>query len=176
DVQPVLATGCIDILKVNSSEALAILASQDSRGDGCQTGDDAQPAALARPADFARVAATLAARFSIGIVAVTNGPATAYLADGRTKQCFAFGIPDLLASTALGAGKYAKPALLNPLGAGDTCSAVMLGHLLSGASAVDAFAAGLAAASASCLVAAPNCIFDLGVMRRIRDRITVTKL
>lgn len=41
--------------------------------------------------------------------------------------------------------------ILSPIGCGDTCGAVMAGELLAGARPEDAFAAGLAAASANCL-------------------------
>ncbi|KAJ2161202.1 hypothetical protein GGF46_001630 [Coemansia sp. RSA 552] len=172
DIQPVLATGCIDILKVNSGEVLSILSSLDTQYAGLKS-----PAEM----DLAAAANSLGKRFSIGVMAVTDGPYTAYLADTKRSRCFAFCIPDLLdqreslvrgSPLAEGCGEM----MLNPLGAGDTCSAIMLNLLLEGSDVVEAFAQGLAAASASCLVPMPNCIFDRQVMERIRDQITITEL
>ncbi|KAJ1667176.1 hypothetical protein IW140_001570 [Coemansia sp. RSA 1813] len=167
DIQPVLATQCIDILKVNSAEVLSILSNVDSTYEGKEPHE----------VDLAKAASALASRYSIETVAVTDGPSTAYLAS--TDACYAFSIPDLLADRKHFLGSVASDTgelVLNPLGAGDTCSAIMLNHLLEGTPMAEAFALGLAAASASCLVLMPNCVFDRSVMARIRDRITVTKL
>ncbi|KAJ2401152.1 hypothetical protein GGI23_001587, partial [Coemansia sp. RSA 2559] len=165
DIHAVLATRCIDILKVNSGEALSILDDRQCKEDP------------SRQADLAAAAMALASRYAIETVAVTDGPSTAYIVDKGA--CYAVAIPDLAGgrehflgpSLASGTGKLT----LNPLGAGDTCSAVMVNQLLDGTPMVEAFALGLAAASASCLVLMPNCVFDRSVMRRIRAQITVTK-
>ena len=72
-----------------------------------------------------------------GVLAITDGAAAAYLAAaGKTWR---YAIP------------YIK--VVSALGAGDTCSAVTLSEFLNGKSAIDAFACGLAAASANCLSA-----------------------
>ncbi|KAJ2558661.1 hypothetical protein EV175_000680 [Coemansia sp. RSA 1933] len=172
DVHPVLATRCIDILKVNSGEVLSILA------------DDPKYRGKApHEVDLAAAAADLAHRYSIATVAVTDGPSTAYLVD-TDGSSYGFTIPDLLGEQEKfllqGGGESATNSegklVLNPLGAGDTCSAVMVNRLMDGLPMVDAFALGLAAASASCLVLMPNCVFDRKVMHRIRDRITITKV
>ncbi|KAJ2340707.1 hypothetical protein GGH92_006144 [Coemansia sp. RSA 2673] len=160
DIQHTLATGCVDVLKINSSELFA-LASAHS------------------PGDVAQAATDLARRFSIGVVAVTDGPSAAYLVDTKSSTRYELCVPDLLKDLDYYLGKPADDngqLVLNPLGAGDTCSAVMLNSLIDGTTAVDAFALGLAAASASCLVLMPNCVFDLCAMQRILARIVITKL
>ena len=68
-----------------------------------------------------------------GVLAITDGAAAAYLAaEGKM-------------------WRYAIPRIevVSALGAGDTCSAVTMSEFLNGTSAVDAFACGLAAASAT---------------------------
>ena len=57
--------------------------------------------------------------------------------------------------------------VVNPLGAGDTCSAVFFARMLEGKSAHEAFADGLAAASASCLTNLAG-EFSLQTARRLR--------
>ena len=72
-----------------------------------------------------------------GVLAITDGAAAAYLAAaGKTWR---YAIPHI--------------EVVSALGAGDTCSAVTLSEFLNGKSAIDAFACGLAAASANCLSA-----------------------
>ncbi|KAJ2847678.1 hypothetical protein IWW36_003731 [Coemansia brasiliensis] len=172
DIHPVLAARCIDILKVNSTEVLSILSTVDCEHYG--------EARSPRHIDLAQAAMKLGTMFDIGIVAVTDGPSTAYLSDTKQNSCWAFQIPDLLAHRDHLVDETTKSKfghlLLNPLGAGDTCSAVMLNLYLEKPDVVEAFAQGLAAASASCLVPMPNCIFDLSTMQKIRKLITITKL
>ncbi|KAJ2450632.1 hypothetical protein GGF42_004445 [Coemansia sp. RSA 2424] len=162
DIGLVLATKCIDVLKINSAEAVSLASACDPLLDTRE----------------ARAAATyLANRFSIGIVAVTDGPGAAYLADSSDGTCYELHVPDLLEDCEYFLGGGTRTCdMLNPIGAGDTCSAVMVNSLLDGMAAVDAFALGLAAASASCFVLMPNCVFDLDVMQRIRGKIAITKL
>ncbi|KAJ2485912.1 hypothetical protein IWW37_005799 [Coemansia sp. RSA 2050] len=163
DMQPTLATGGVDVLKINSSE-LAYLSSARQ---------------FTKPEDAARAAAALANRFSIGVVAVTDGPSAAYLVDAKSSTSYKLCVPDMLMDLDYYLGKPSDKCgqlVLNPLGAGDTCSAVMLNSLIDGTPAVDAFALGLAAASASCLVLMPNCIFDLSAMQRIHSRIAITTI
>ncbi|KAJ2810763.1 hypothetical protein H4S07_002484, partial [Coemansia furcata] len=159
DIQPTLATKRVDVLKINSAEVISLVSAQT--------------------ANPAQAAADLAHQLSIGVVAVTDGPSTAYLIDTKSSTRYELRVPDLLEDLDYYLGKPADNhgrLALNPLGAGDTCSAVMLNSLIDGMPAVDAFALGLAAASASCLVLMPNCVFDLSAMQRIRDRIVITKL
>ena len=70
-----------------------------------------------------------------GVLAITDGASSAYLAAGG--KVWRYAIPRI--------------EVVSALGAGDTCSAVTLSEFLNGKSAVDAFACGLAAASANCL-------------------------
>ena len=67
---------------------------------------------------------------------ISDGPSTAVLAEHA--QTSYFMIPEL-------------EKIVNPLGAGDTASAVFFAELTAGKNPVEAFADGLAAASASCL-------------------------
>ena len=107
--------------------------------------------------DSDRAAATARARFGVPVIAVTDGPHPARLyADGRT---WALTLPPL-------------PDLKNPIGAGDTVAAVMLLERLAGADAVEAFALGLAAASASCR-ALEGARYTLPAMRELRARLTI---
>jgi len=75
-------------------------------------------------------------RYGMRYVAASDGPRQARLA--AREGVWTFSLPAL-------------DNVKNPLGAGDTCSAVTFSELLSGTSPDDAFAFGLAAASASCL-------------------------
>ncbi|KAJ1940894.1 hypothetical protein EC988_006907 [Linderina pennispora] len=169
DIHPVLESKCIDILKVNSGEVLNILSALEPAYQ------DKTP----KDVDLAKVAMELGQRYSIGAVAVTDGPFTAYLANVQDNKAHAFSIPDLLKDREYFLGSDQAPQghlVLNPLGAGDTCSAVMMNHMLDDKVMVEAFAAGLAAASASCLVPMPNCVFDRKVMERIRGKMTVREI
>ena len=75
-------------------------------------------------------------RFPLQCTAITDGPDKAFIAwQGMIHH---ISIPPI-------------SGVCNPLGAGDVCSGVMLSELLAGATPVEAFTAGLAAACASCL-------------------------
>ena len=69
------------------------------------------------------------------MLAITDGGNAAYLAAGG--KTFRYVLK--------------KIQVVSALGCGDTCSAVLLSELLNGKSAPEAFACGLAAASANCL-------------------------
>jgi fructose-1-phosphate kinase PfkB-like protein len=73
---------------------------------------------------------------SLEFAAITDGAGQAFAATRDT--CWVLTLPQL-------------EQILSPIGCGDTCGAVMAGELLNGVLPVDAFAAGLAAASANCL-------------------------
>lgn len=92
--------------------------------------------ALAGESDLFSAANVCLARYRPGCLAITNGPRQAFLFErGRY---WVYHLAEL-------------PQVENPIGAGDTCAGVMLLRLLEGDRAVEAFAWGLAAASASCL-------------------------
>ncbi len=74
------------------------------------------------------------------VLAVTDGGDDAFLA--HSEGVWMFSVPPVETFT-------------NPIGAGDTCTAVLFLEILSGTSPVEAFAKGLAAASASCMTSYP---------------------
>lgn len=74
--------------------------------------------------------------FPLKSLAVTDGAASAWLTDGVLLH--QFHLPRL-------------PRIVNPLGSGDTAGAVFLSELVNHTPLAEAFAAGLAAASANCL-------------------------
>ena len=92
-------------------------------------------------------------RFPLQCAAITDGPDRAFIA--CRDAIHRISIPPLA-------------GVRNPIGAGDVCSGVMLSELLAGTDPPEAFAAGLAAACASCLTqyAAD---FDREEALRIRD-------
>ncbi|KAI9190318.1 hypothetical protein H9P43_001752 [Blastocladiella emersonii ATCC 22665] len=63
--------------------------------------------------------------------------------------------------------------VLNPLGAGDTCSGVTLAAYLESGDLVDAFRCGLAAASASCLMTESTSHYERGAMDAVYAMIEV---
>ncbi|UDQ97258.1 PfkB family carbohydrate kinase [Lentisphaerota bacterium WC36G] len=71
-------------------------------------------------------------------IAITNGANQAYFFNGDTQKLAVFEIPNLTAN-------------INPIGAGDTASAVLLTKILNGVDKNEAFKYALATASASCL-------------------------
>ncbi len=113
-VERTLASGAVDLLKINVEE-FRKLSGEDESGEALRS-------ALKR--------------FKLQAIALTDGPRPARLADG--KGLWSYELPEL-------------SGVVNPLGAGDCCSAVALSDILSGAPAAEAFGNGLAAASASCL-------------------------
>ena len=74
-------------------------------------------------------------KYHLKALAITAGPDAAYLIGSA--GIFRYLIPPL-------------KNFINPIGAGDTCTAVMFSEILSGNSCEESFAWGLAAASASC--------------------------
>ena len=86
--------------------------------------------------DLIEAFAVCKSSFNIQNVAITAGPDAAYFFDGA------------------GIWKLQTPRLsrvLNPIGAGDTCSAVTCSEIMAGTEPLKAFQAGLCAASASCM-------------------------
>lgn len=99
-------------------------------------------------------------RFPLTGVAITDGPDNAYAAiEGHFWE---FALPKL-------------EHIVSPLGSGDTAAAIFFAEYLSGTPFEDAFAAGLAAASANCLT--PLCgNFSIDDYRRLRTRISIGQL
>jgi pyridoxal/pyridoxine/pyridoxamine kinase len=63
--------------------------------------------------------------------------------------------------------------LINPLGAGDTASAIFLLEYVDTRDPIDAFRHGIAAASASCLSTEQTAHFDLQIKQIIYERIQI---
>lgn len=138
EIAATLATGQVDILKVNVHE-LRTLAGRSR--------DHHRPVAATRAESIPELALDVFAAYRLCWLAVTAGPSTAWLfespgvgsAPGESCawQFYEFGLP-------------AVERVVNPIGAGDTVGAVFLAQLAAGAPAHAAFACGLAAGSASC--------------------------
>lgn len=95
---------------------------------------------------------------NIRLVAITDGPGNAYLADRR--QIFSYTLPKL-------------DRVVNPIGCGDTASSIWMSEILNGTGPEIAFQTALAAASANCLSAFPGS-YDLADADRIKANITLT--
>ncbi|KAJ3053565.1 hypothetical protein HK097_003942 [Rhizophlyctis rosea] len=195
-----LKTGKVDILKINSEEA-AVLAGM----------------AVTDPEDLLSIGKHLIKTRKIKILAITNGPDTAYLFDTtrhssskhvliteyhlpplvevlaeerEDKPFLPLSTPPMSRSLPEATGMMEIPLarvesgndlkalwgkkeiLLNPLGAGDTCSGVFLLEFMETMDAAQAFRYGLAAASASCLIIDHTSHFDPPIMHKIFDAIT----
>ena len=91
-------------------------------------------------------------------VAITDGPAAAWASDGNT--LFKFEIPPL-------------PEVVNPIGCGDTASAVLLSELLNGTTLAEAFKSALGAASSNAESVIPA-QFDAARGAELAGKIKVT--
>lgn len=97
---------------------------------------------------------------SLEFAAITDGPGQAFAA---TRENFwQLTLPEL-------------EHILSPIGCGDTCGAVLAGELLDGAVPVEAFASGLAAASANCLTPLYG-DFRLADAAEIREKICIAEM
>ena len=99
-------------------------------------------------------------RYRIAFAAVTDGSDRAFAGDGRRLAVYT--LPDI--------GR-----VVNPIGCGDTASAVLLSELVAGTEKFQAFAAALAAASANALTELPGS-FDRSRAAEIRAEIGVKML
>ena len=133
-IETTLATGEVDILKVNADELRSLAGGRPG-------------AAEAGAAPLPEVALSVFEAHRLRWLAVTAGPRTAWLFENpradepagglRTWRFFEFRLPVV-------------EGVINPIGAGDTVGAVFLAQLAAGVPAPAAFATGLAAGSASC--------------------------
>eukprot|EP01127_Copromyxa_protea_P017418 TRINITY_DN5300_c0_g2_i2.p1 TRINITY_DN5300_c0_g2~~TRINITY_DN5300_c0_g2_i2.p1 ORF type:complete len:343 (-),score=65.23 TRINITY_DN5300_c0_g2_i2:8-1036(-) len=114
-VDETLATGKVDVLKINAHELKALTLTETIQ-DGANA---------------------LFSKYTLPWVAITDGKDSAALL-GNDGSYFRYSIPVL-------------ENVVNPIGAGDTVSAVMTAHVMEGMPIHEAFRHGLAAASASCL-------------------------
>lgn len=92
---------------------------------------------------------------SVLAAAITDGPSDAYAGDGKAFHTYR--LPRL-------------EKIVNPIGCGDTASAVWMSEILSGRDFGDAFRLALGAASANCLTAFPGS-FDPAEAERLADGI-----
>ncbi len=161
DVDAVLATGQVDILKVNAHE-LNSLADKIRRERLLSRPE--------RPSSTPDDALTLFEAFQLRQLAVTAGPDTAWLferpdRDGSSSRFIAWKFYEFRLPTI--------EDVVNPIGAGDTVGAIFLSQLIAGAPPHEAFAGGLAAGSASCRQWG-GADFDLSDLRTILAAIRVS--
>jgi len=98
-------------------------------------------------------------QFHYRYAAITDGGSSAWFSDGI--HIYRLQLPEI--------------AVVNPVGAGDTVSAVMFGEYLRNVDPLEAFAQGLAAASASCLEL--KCaVFDPGKAAELRREISIYQI
>lgn len=97
-------------------------------------------------------------KYKIKVAAITAGPHNSLLVENG--NMWVFKIPRL-------------KKILNPIGAGDTVSAVFFAEYIAGKPLHEAFRTGLAAASASCLHN-EAAVFDIDTALEIREKIKVT--
>jgi fructose-1-phosphate kinase PfkB-like protein len=128
-----LSTGACDLLKINAAELHALVAGGEAGVEGLGREEvvlrDMELAFHPRGGPMSSCPATSA-------LAITDGPSAAYLRRG-TGELWKLTIPSLRGA-------------VNPIGAGDCVTGVMVAALVAGDQLVDAFAKGLAAATASC--------------------------
>ena len=105
--------------------------------------------------------AWLGQRYAKVTAAITDGPSRAWLLDGTDASITTLEIPKL-------------DKIVNPLGAGDTASAVFFERLLAHQPCPEAFADALAAASASCLTDQAGC-FVSETAAPIREAIRLSR-
>jgi len=141
NVEDLLQTQKVDILKVNAMEIKSLMGKDDL--DNC--------------------AEDCFSKFGLKYVAITDGSKKAHLfskEEGKMTHFF-YTIPQL-------------EEVVNPIGAGDTCSAVFMIGLLQGISAHESYKRALGAASASCLnMEGAN--FSLDEMDKITSKIQMEK-
>ncbi|OLY77590.1 hypothetical protein AYI68_g8380 [Smittium mucronatum] len=125
---------------------------------------------------------------NISYIGVTDGPSKAIFYEKDNKTCSIITLPDLntfsksdlsdestISSNSVSgeSSSVNKFPIINPIGAGDVCSSIFLNlYLDNEIPPLEAFISGLAAASASCLVVAPNSVFNLKDMEEIRSLIS----
>lgn len=128
-----LSTGACDLLKINAAELHALIGGGEAGVEGLGREEvvlrDLELAFHPRGGPMSSCPPTSA-------LAVTDGPSAAYIRRG-TGEMWKLSIP-------------AVSGVVNPIGAGDCVTGVMVAALVSGDELVTAFAKGLAAASASC--------------------------
>jgi fructose-1-phosphate kinase PfkB-like protein len=102
-------------------------------------------------------------KYNVKIIAVTDGPKSAHLflrksGENPKRGCthYEYSIPKL-------------KNVINPIGAGDTVSAVLLAQYIAGQPIHEAFKIALASGSASCLTT-QNAVFDANFAKKLASR------
>jgi len=95
----------------------------------------------------------------VRFAAITDGPHAAYASDGTRLKVYT--LPHL-------------ERIVNPIGCGDTASAVLMSEILDGTEPFEAFRLALAAASANCLNAFPG-HYDPAEAAAIADQIRLSE-
>ena len=102
----------------------------------------------------------LIGRYPLECIAITDGASRAFL--GYDSAIYVYNVPEV-------------PEVVNPVGSGDTVSAVFLSEYIAGTAPEKAFAYGIAAASANCM--SMKCgEFDRSVAEELFRKIIINKL
>ncbi|MHB8969801.1 MAG: PfkB family carbohydrate kinase [Pirellulaceae bacterium] len=162
EIAATLATGQVDILKVNAHELRSLA------GRSC---DRHRPVTTEGMESISEMAISVFAAHQLRWLAVTAGPDTAWLFESpcvgsapcqpSTWRFYEFRLP-------------AVEGVVNPIGAGDTVGAIFLAQLSAGTPAHTAFACGLAAGSASCRQLG-GADFTMDDLREILAKIQVSR-
>lgn len=118
---------------------------------------------LSRKRKAETAAVNIFTKYPVKIIAITDGPNSAHLflrKDTDTKKAkvthYQYSIPQM-------------KRIINPIGAGDTVSAILLSEYIAGTPLHEAFKLALAAGSASCLTH-QNAVFDAKFAKRLAAR------
>jgi fructose-1-phosphate kinase PfkB-like protein len=132
-IEDALSTGACDLLKINAAELHALLGGGEAGVEGL-----GREEVIVRDMTLAfhPHGGPMASCATTSVLAVTDGPSSAYMMRA-TGEAWRLKVP-------------AVSDVANPIGAGDTVTGVMVAALVSGDPLEQAFAKGLAAASASC--------------------------
>jgi len=162
-----MKTGKVDALKINFEEAYNLCPKdliQDKK-------------------DIHSIGKVLMSLYPVKVVAITDGPNKAYMFARQERntstpyKTYQYTIPNILNYLEEDNTKSDNINLrINPLGAGDTCSAVFTMKYVELKDFVQAYRFGLAAASASCLFTNSTAHFQLDKMEAIYNAITVEEL
>lgn len=152
-VEDVLNSKKVDILKINASELKTLMNEED----------------------IPKAATECMTKYEIPLVAITSGPNKAHLFQKETGSSSK---KILICQDRIKHYEFLLPQLenvVNPIGAGDTASAVLMVGLLEKLSPSEAFKRALAAASASCLYM-EGAKLDVHKMNEINSKIQLTEI
>jgi len=162
-----LKTGKVDAIKINFEEAYG-LCPKDSIKD---------------KKNIHEIGKTLMTLYPVKIVAITDGPKNAYIFSRQERnttvpyKTYQYTIPNIFNYLEEENIENNNNNLrINPLGAGDTCSAVFTMKYIELKDFVQAYRYGLAAASASCLFTNNIAHYQLNKMESIYNDIKVTEI